>query len=126
MNRIWHHFEKWEDFQAGFFRTSDPDADTLQSACLSLLRDPERLKEKMTQVIDEWTFSCEANLTNPSMNHQAWLGQAACCISEGTPSFLTKRSWRLLTEEEQDIANHVADRVLEEWHRRQAQPELPL
>jgi len=69
----------------------------------------------MNRAVDEWPNSCEAALTASTMNHQAWLGHAGCAINHNAPEDLTRLAWRMLTEDQQDLANAAADRSIARW-----------
>lgn len=69
----------------------------------------------MKNVVDNWHYSCEANLT-AAMNHQAWLGHAGCAFNHDAPEDLTRLAWSMLTQEQQDLANEAADKAKEYWH----------
>lgn len=120
MKRIFHHYEKWEDWRDGLYRLSvNIDAEEiLITRAARLLADPELLLIAMTRVIDEWKVSAEVNLSNPSRNRQAWLGQSACCLLCGAPEDLTKQAWHRLSQGERDYANAIADRVISKWEDR--------
>jgi hypothetical protein len=116
--RVYHHYELWEDWQHGLYRESTAgevgDAELIHLAA-ELLRDTEGLQWAMCHVAFNWPHAAEQNLTNPSRNKQAWLGQAACCWAEGVPEQLTKQAWWTLTEEERRRANLIADAVYADW-----------
>lgn len=71
--------------------------------------------DAMKSVVDNWVYSCEANLTASVINHQAWLGHAACAINHNAPEDLTRLAWSTLTKEQQDLANNAADKAKEYW-----------
>ncbi len=113
MERIYHGYEVWEDFKEGMYQTTCfMDPDSMIKDCVMLLTCPEWLEECMSFVIHNWEFSAQHNLTNMNRNRQAWLGQAACCFAHGAPEYITKLAWNKLTEEEQLLANNVADRII--------------
>jgi hypothetical protein len=69
----------------------------------------------MKNVADNWKFSCEANLTASVINHQAWLGHAACAFNHDAPEDLTRQAWSMLNAEQQDLANLAADEAKQYW-----------
>lgn len=71
--------------------------------------------EYMMKAIEQWPMSCEHNLTDQSMNKQAWVGHAACCIALGCPEDITREAWHYLTQEQQDEANAMADLAIAKW-----------
>lgn len=117
MRRVYRHYELWEDYRAGMYAIprAQPGDATLIGAATRLLTDCSSLHVAMRAVAFGWPHAAEVNLTNPSRNRQAWLGQASCCYSAGVPEHLTKAAWWTLTMEQRAAANAIADRVLLEW-----------
>lgn len=116
MNRIFHHYEKWEDWKDGLYALSVDNPDEVMiTRAARVLRNIDLLRWAMLRVIHLWTHAAEVNLTNSSRNRQAWLGQAACCYICGAPEDLTKAAWHRLSVAEQDGANLVADYVIAAW-----------
>ncbi len=114
--RIFHTYDKWECYKAGFYSTNKEDM--TESECeqefYNLLTNDQLFKETLNKVITEWKFSCEHYLTNKSMNRIAWLGQAAVCYEKGIPS-VYRGGWQLLSKEQQDNANKIALEYLNIW-----------
>ena len=69
----------------------------------------------MLKVIEEWPFACEHNLTCSSMNRQAWIGHAACCLAFKCPEEITRLAWHHLSQEQRDKANRKADIAIALW-----------
>ena len=115
-NRIFHTWEKWECYRAGFYATTKKGMtkDECQQAYCDFLSDDERFTDALEKVITEWKHSCEHYLTNVAMNRIAWLGQAAMCYATGVPSAFCG-GFFLLTEEQQEHANEVALIYLNKW-----------
>jgi hypothetical protein len=130
MNQIFHHYELWEDYQKGMYYISkERDTEGLIQSAKKLLCNPPILEREMRRVINEWPIATEVNLTNLGQNRRAWLGQAACCISEKVPEILTRLAWNGMTEVQQAIANNVADKIILGYELRitnNAQEELSL
>lgn len=105
----------WEDFKAGFYGYDFNDFDYKHNASIELLSDADEFYRIATEMTKEWKYSCEHNLTDPSINKIAYIGQASCCYSNGSPSELVKRAWWCIPKEKRDIADDVARRVLKEW-----------
>lgn len=117
IQRIYHRYEKWECYPAGFFEDHPPKGLTeieCQQKYAEFLKDEKAFKKAAFMVIDEWTNSCEHNLTNPAMNRIAWVGQAAMCISFGIPSKY-RGGYHLLTQNEQLNADLIALDVINYW-----------
>lgn len=118
IQRIYHHYKKWEDYKNGLYRTvqsDDSEAEELVQLAHSLLSSPRVLYTSMSSVTYEWPIATEVNLTHKGINRRAWLGQAACCYEYSTPENLTKQAWHRLTELQQSRANAIADRIISEW-----------
>lgn len=115
-NRIFHTFDKWECEKAGFY-AHNVDGMTSEECCSAyrdFLSDLDRFENAARCVIKEWVNSCEHYLTNFAMNRIAWIGQAAMCYETGIPSKYCS-GFNLLSIEEQESANQVALKILNEW-----------
>ena len=113
--QIFHHFSKWEDYKKGFYDTVCEDAQEHIRKSVELLSNQEEFYKYASKVIKEWVFSCEHNLTDPSLNKIAYIGQSACCLANGTPAFITRNAWSYIDEFDQLAANETARKVLKEW-----------
>lgn len=117
MTRIYHTWEKWECYPAGFYESqppSDMTAREAQDAYANFLRNVPQFESAMCRLIDEWPNSCEHYLSNDKMNRIAWLGQAAVCIALGIPHGF-RGGFNQLTQAEQQAANEAALRWLNAW-----------
>lgn len=68
--------------------------------------------ENMEKVLKLWKVSSENNLTNMSINRQAWIGHAACYIGIKCPEYITRKAWAFLTDKQRELANLQADRII--------------
>lgn len=116
--RIYHTWEKWECYPAGFYENKPLNKELTDAQCrqayADFLRDDAKFRVALERVITEWKNSCEHYLTNENMNRIAWLGQASLCISEGIPSIFCGGFYNL-SEDEQAIANNTALEYLNKW-----------
>jgi len=128
MKRIYHTWEKWECYPAGFYE-SQPKDDWTPKQCETiyrdLLRDTPMFEASLCSVITQWKRSCEHYLSNEKMNRIAWLGQAALCVARGIPSCF-RGGFNLLTDEEQVRANASALKFLNRWLVKHDEPEVTL
>ena len=116
IERIYHPYNLWEDYKAGFYdNVCGKEKDLKIKKVLEMFNDAKKTEEYMRKVIELWKYSCEHNLTNSSMNKIAYLGQAACCIYAGVPCDLTMRGWKLLTQEVRDRSDKIANKIIIEW-----------
>lgn len=115
-NRIFHTYDKWECYQAGFYNTTKEGMtkEECEREYRKLLTNEDLFRSTLDKVITEWKHSCEHYLTNKSMNRIAWLGQAALCYAKGIPSTF-RGGFNLLSDEEQLRANEIALYYLNRW-----------
>lgn len=114
IKRIYHHYEKWEDFINGMWKSVQDEDDMLRQT-VEFAGNTELFGNWMRKVITRWPVSCEHNLTDTGSNRRAWIGQAAACLAISSPEFITRRAWWMLTEEQQNNANKEADSAINMW-----------
>lgn len=117
MERIYHTWDQWECYPAGFYEERPPESMTRTDAIQAyaeFLRDLPRFRGALERVLTEWPKSCEHYLSNVNMNRIAWLGQAAMCIATRVPSSF-RGGFNLLAESEQRAANSLALEYLNRW-----------
>ena len=127
MRRIYHTWEKWECYPAGFYEDLPPEGMTARQATeahAAFLRDIPRFGAALVRVITEWTHSCEHYLSNANMNRIAWLGQAAACIDSGLPACF-RSGYHKLSVEEQRRADQAALDALNAWLTARDEATLP-
>ncbi len=111
MDRIYHTWDKWECYPAGFYDNYPRDRTLSDDDCraqyASFLEDSARFQRALGGVLDDWPQSCEHYLSNDRMNRIAWLGQAAMCYATGIPSKY-RGGFNQLTEDRQEAANQLA------------------
>jgi len=116
MERIYHRYEYWECFKAGFFKNiSGEEKKRLSKKVIELFNDPKKTELFMLKVISDWVYSCEHNLTNLGLNRVAWLGQSACCIYAKIPYSITMENWRFVDDDKKIIACEIAERIIKEY-----------
>lgn len=123
MKQIYHNYLLWEDVKNGILEDNYNEYETedLTFKAKELLCSPEDFAEIATRVIKNWKYASEQHLSNKSRNRQAWLGQASCCYKWRVPEYITKYAWRMMTKEEQDKANHIADLIIKAWEEENAE-----
>jgi len=116
--RVFHTWEKWECYPAGFHEVRWPfhgwDDDALREVYSTFLRNDNLFRASLERVLAEWPVSCEHNLTNQHTNRIAWLGQASVCIAFRVPQCF-RGGFYHLTKEEQERANDTALEYLNRW-----------
>lgn len=120
MKRIYHTWDKWECYPAGFYNVKPPKDLTVEQceiAYRDFLKNTTLFEEVLNRVFDEWPNSCEHYLTNEKMNRIAWLGQAALCYCCKIPARF-RGGYNLLTDEEKLAADTTALEGLNRWRAR--------
>lgn len=125
--RIFHTYDKWECHKAGFYKNNVEGLthEECEQKYIDVLTDLPLFEKLLKKVTKEWEHSCEHYLTNKSMNRIAWLGQACVCYHTGVPSVYS-RAWFKLTEEQQNEANLLALKYLNNWLKRNGLDELKM
>jgi hypothetical protein len=118
MQQYFSHFETWEDYKAGLYKTSCVDGPQKLSKSIDVLSDQKLFKSQAEMMFIEWPEATKNNLTNMGLNRLAWVGQATCCFSHKAPDFITKQAWWELADRDRDEANSTASEVIEEWCER--------
>lgn len=127
MKRIYHTWEKWECYPAGFYENgkADQKATDCEQRYADFLLDDTRFRVALIRVLAQWPRSCEHYLTNENMNRIAWLGQASACISLGLPA-IYRGGFGKLTDAEQQRANATALEALNKWLTDHGEPALTM
>ena len=116
MKQVYHHFNKWEDWQNGMWRNVfGQERDTLLQKAIEFTSNTKLYGKYMLKVIKLWPYACEHNLTNGSINQQAFIGHCACCLAINCPEDITRLAWHHLTQGQQDAANLEADKAIQKW-----------
>lgn len=115
--RIFHEWEDWECYPAGFYADKPPKGMTVadcEEEYRAFLADIPRFEAALHRVITEWKNSCEHYLTNKKMNRIAWLGQASMCIESGIPSRFCG-GYNMLDDDQKEAADRKALEYLNKW-----------
>lgn len=128
MRRIYHTWDKWECYPAGFYEDRPPDGMTQEEGeekYRELLSDPAAFAAALDGVVTSWERSCEHYLSNERMNRIAWLGQAALAYALRIPS-CCRGGFNRLTPEQQQTANELALEYLNRWLVAHEEPPLDM
>ena len=127
MKRVYHTWDKWECYPAGFYEEHPPGpltpAEAIEAYAVFFC-DLPRFRAALTRVLEEWPNSCEHYLSNVNMNRIAWLGQSAMCIATSVPACY-RGGFNRLTDEEKQAANAAALEALNLWLSKRGEPEIP-
>lgn len=117
MNRIYHHYERWECVPAGMYDTTPTQGrtpDMCRAMYAKFLSDVPAFERALDSVLCDWPTSCEQFLSNQASNRIAWLGQASMCFASGVSSFF-RAGFCLLDGRAQIDANATAHKWLNRW-----------
>jgi len=127
IKRVFHPYTLWEDYKCGFYdNCTGADKDNMLLKSIEMFNDEKLTKKYMNKVIETWKYSCEQNLTNPSMNKIAYIGQGACCLYAGVPSTVTMEAWSHLTDLVKERSNDLAKEVISNWDNNNKKIQLCL
>lgn len=123
MDRIFHHYDLWEDYHAGMYDENRDGRQERVKKAAYILGTPEVCKEAMEKVVAEWEIATEYNLSNAEINRKAWLGQAACCCYGNVHEDETREAWGIMTEQQRMKANQIAASIIRKWVRERENEE---
>lgn len=115
--RIYHGFDKWECYKAGFYAERPPNGmshEDGEAQYAEFLSDLGRFRHALEVVTGQWACSPEHYLTNDRMNRIAWLGQASVAQALGIPSGC-RGGYHKLTETQRAAADALALEYLNKW-----------
>ncbi len=115
MKRIYHPWDKWEDYKFNFYGGQNFEHDKSLQKYADLLKDLHKFETALKVIIKEWKYSMEHNLSNKDMNRIAYLGQAANAYVNKVPSAVSMGGYNLLTSDEQIAADRLAEKYLNLW-----------
>lgn len=119
LKRIYHNYKLWEDYKNGFYNNCSKQEKQLKIEKVKEMFNDYKLTDfYMQKVINEWTYSCEHNLTNYSMNRVAYLGQAACCIYAKVPNLITMYAWKFLDYDVRERSDKLAVKKILQWEQK--------
>lgn len=129
MKRIYHPWDVWECYPAGFYESRPKGRNISEGLCkfmyAQFLRDIPRFEAAMAGVLRDWPNSCEHYLSAEQMNRVAWLGQAAMCYATGVPAVFCG-GYNQLSEDEKCAADVAAWGVLNRWLESRGEPRVSL
>lgn len=117
IKRKYFHYLLWEDYQNGMYAIIQDNQEKEKQVlkAIELLSNKDKCFKAMSKVIDEWQICTYHNLSNLEQNRKAWLGQAACNITENINEECTRLAWCRMTKENQDQANKIANDIIKGW-----------
>jgi hypothetical protein len=125
MERIFHHYNKWEDYHAGMYDECKEGRAERVIKAAEILGTPDICRKAMEKVVAEWKIATEYNFSNAEINRKAWLGQAACSCYAGIHEDETREAWGIMTESQRIEANSIASDIIKKWLDEREQKENP-
>ncbi len=129
MKRIYHTWDKWECYPAGFYSSRPKDTSLSVEQCreayAAFLKDEQKFGSALDYIINNWPRSCEHYLSNEKMNRIAWLGQASACHALNIPSNF-RGGFNLLSQQDRDAADTLALKYLNIWLEKQGEAKLTM
>jgi hypothetical protein len=114
IKQVWHDVREWEEVAHNMWGEAENQSYALEVA-IGFTSDHELYGSYMRRVASEWPISCENALTDPHLNHKAWIGHAAVALAHGIPEDITRKAWGFLTDEQKLLANKEAERAVASW-----------
>ena len=116
IERIYHAHWLWEEVSTPMWKKTIFRDKFLEMA-IEFTGDHKLYGKWMMEVIKEWKYSCEHNLSNTTQNRRAWIGHAACALAFGCPEDIVREAWGMLSEGQRINADAMADKAIEQWER---------
>ena len=98
-------------------RSNKEDQDLKKA--IFITSDHELYGEQMAIVINKWKNTMLNHLTNPSINHKAFIGHCAVCYKYGIPEYITRKAWSFLNNKEKRLANLQAEKYYKLWYTKE-------
>lgn len=118
LQQKYHPYTVWEDWLNGMWTSVDKQKEQqLLQKAYDFTSDYKKYGAAMHEVVMAWPLTMEHNLTNPSINKKAFVGHCAVCFKLGIPEHITRSAWKLLTVEQQNLANWQADDAIALWKK---------
>lgn len=126
-DRIFHTFDKWECYAAGFYNTTveGKTEEECKQEYADFLSNLPEFEKALDFIVHNWKYSCEHYLTNKGMNRIAYLGQAALAYARGIPQKYAG-GYFLMTKEQQEAADQVALKYLNIWLKNNNRAEVTM
>ena len=114
--QIFHHWELWEDYRYNFYDNCSGEEKVKKSqSVFDMFNSEQETRRCMFFVVDNWRYSMEQNLTNPSINKVAYIGQCACAYFDNIPNTVTMENWSHLDKAVRDRSDKIALEAIERW-----------
>lgn len=114
--KVWIPYWDWEDWHAGMWRKVDNEEFWLTVA-VQFTSNTTDYGNAMTCVIHEWDQTMLNRMTDHGINKRAFLGHCAACWCLGIPEYITRKAWKLLTQQQRVDADAIAQKTIDKWKK---------
>lgn len=111
---IYNHFELWEDYNNGMYCKENHSKEFVNLS-RKLLMDHQLFYDSMVQMIFDWKFCIDENLSKRNSNRRSYLGMSTCNYIHGSPEYSTRLAWKELNQFEKNAANYQADIIIRKY-----------
>lgn len=109
----WSNYDTWECYKNGMYENRLEES--IVSQCREILTDERLCYDAMKLAVDEYKVAARVKLTNKMFNPISWIGQATCNYMIGATARETVNAWLTMKREQQDVANAIARKVMQEY-----------
>lgn len=119
MKRVFHHYERWEEYHNGMWRTVPSEqVEIFATSVQAIITNPDSFRAACMRAVNEWPISCEHNLTaGRGINRSAWLWHAGACIATSASEAITRMVWHRISKDIQSVADSIAAECVVEWEK---------
>jgi hypothetical protein len=120
MKRIYHPYTLWEDYLNGMWKKANKENEEIMlKKAIEFTGDYKKYGNAMINVVNNWKYTLEHNLTDNTINKKAFIGHCAVCYELGIPEYITRLAWSYLNNEQQYMANKQAEYAIKLWTKKQ-------
>lgn len=118
MRQSYRPYWTWEDWLNGMWnKLPINQEEKMLIKALDFTSDHVKYGLAMSEVIEKWTNTMLNSLSNRSINRRAFLGHCAVSYKIQCPEYITRRAWKLLTNEQRELADLEAEKRIKEWEK---------
>jgi len=120
MKRIYHPYNLWEDYINGMWKKVDKSSEKLMlKKAIEFTGDYKKYGKAMIDVVNNWKYTLEHNLTDNTINKKAFIGHCAVCYELGIPEYITRERKRRAETGKAPAREKQADNAIKLWFKKQ-------
>lgn len=113
IKRIWFNYNEWEDWKGGFYSKAKIKNEIIATRnVLELFKNDDLFFRSACEMLDNWYYCTNYNLTNIATNRKSYIGQSTACYLYGYGSYFTSKVFVTLPKSVQNRANEVAIKII--------------